>query len=813
MIAPNDIERRYHDASQLTGNSLKTVAYSQKIRDISSLSLPEVENIINRIAGIIPAGNVPGVILNGLARLSGRRPPPPTIRRDINLIFKGIEQTVDRLVYATFFAGPAAVILGYQKLLQLAGINPSDAFPEGLWQFYVEYALRDDTARHTNETAGFDAVLKAHGMRMTQVDRLTAWVMAAVHILHQYDDILANEWRERVYTDTYVQLCQGTAEAKQARRLYSDWEKTRPFGRIAETRPQENYPAFRQRKFNEYLASATQSFPDSIKQAWQQQVSAAASEKLPAYQQQMSILASLKPGPYEEERVPIAWQKANIGFIIAGHYYFIPVCLPDNNQPIDAGTVRAQIAAVLSSNADKSPAQLQPLARLKRSALANIRDQLDPTLVQELNTFRQTPILINFDVHPGRRPLAQIRQAERGIGHHPLTLFDTGETMVFDQSHIFFDGSWGAALAEMITNEALSWAVYLCKLPAAQPARSRPHSPTFTFSPNDWQQIQSAPQVALEASAENNTVNLPAILSLRKLFKRRNDLLNLTVNDLLILYRAIHAISYEPDARLVADLEQMGQQPELSEAIRVTLQAIAHPTQVNPAILIPVDASRRNPADRVHPLSFEVPLGDLDLTSLHQRTMESLDGYNRARHDRATNYEQFDSLQRHYLATLAAFGAVMTQIKQAAQIGETHSAGTIKLMAHVPKPLVQLLDKIPGQFDVLNDLIKGREVFSNIGAVVRTSSLTRFITAKDDNEKKSLGWGILTTANGTMVVTLRDFRPHVAQLAAAGHIDLVHRIAQDYLDAYIRGLNQYLFDLHRLTMASRETHATQPSRP
>ena len=263
----------------------------------------------------------------------------------------------------------------------------------------------------------------------------------------------------------------------------------------------------------------------------------------------------------------------------------------------------------------------------------------------------------------------------------------------------------------------------------------------------------------------------------------------------------------------MADLEQMGQQPELSEAIRVTLQAIAHPTQVNPAILIPVDASRRNPGDRVHPLSFEVPLGDLDLMSLHQRTMESLDGYNRARHDRATNYEQFDSLQRHYLATLAAFGAVMTQIKQAAQIGETHSAGTIKLMAHVPKPLVQLLDKIPGQFDVLNDLIKGREVFSNIGAVVRTSSLTRFITAKDDNEKKSLGWGILTTANGMMVVTLRDFRPHVAQLAAAGHIDLAHRIAQDYLDAYIRGLNQYLFDLHRLTMASRETHATQPSRP
>ena len=188
--------------------------------------------------------------------------------------------------------------------------------------------------------------------------------------------------------------------------------------------------------------------------------------------------------------------------------------------------------------------------------------------------------------------------------------------------------------------------------------------------------------------------------------------------------------------------------------------------------------------------------------------MEALDSYNRARHDRATAYEQFDTRQRHYLATLAAFGAVMITIKQAAQSGDTNSVSTIKLLAHVPKPLVQLLDKIPGQFDVLNDLIKGREVFSNIGAVVRTSSLSRFITAKDDNEKKHLAWGVLTTASGVTMVTLRDFRPHVALFAAAGQMPMAHRIAQDYLDTYVRGLNQYLFDLHRLTMASRETHAT-----
>ncbi len=810
MQAPSDVERRFRDASQLTGNSLKSVAFSPKMRDISTLSLPEVEKIVNRIASIIPAGNVPGVILNSLTRLTGRRPPAQNIRRDLNLIFKGVEQTLDRLVYATFFAGPAAVLLGYQKLLQLAGFDPREAFPEGLWQFYVEYALRDDTARHANETTGFDAILKAHGIRLEPVDRMTAWIMAAIHILYQYDDILANEWRERVYTDTYMRLTEDTPDAKLARRLYTDWEKIRPYGRTDETRPQENFPTFRQRKFNDYLQEATRGFPDAIQQAWRQQVSTAASERLHAYQHQMSILAALKPGPYEEERIPLLWQKTSIGVMVRGHYYFIPVATPGLDKPADPGTVRAQVAAILAQPSSDPAAELIPLARLKRSGFFQMREHLDPSFIQELSHLRQAPILINFDRQTARQPLAQIRQAERGIGSHALTLFDTDESMVFDQSHIFFDGSWGAALAEMMTNEALSWAVYLCKLPAAQPSPARPHSPALHLNSNDKSRLQSAPHVANEASAENNTINLPAMLSLRKLFKRRNDLLNLTVNDVLLLYRAIHAMTYQPDSGLLAECQHLAQQPETAAAAQATLAALTQSVRNNPAILIPVDGSRHNPSDRVHPLSFEVPLADLDLIGLHQRTMETLDEYNKARHDRATSYEQFDAMQRHYLATLAAFGEVMNRLKRAAQLGETPSVGTLKLAAHMPKPLLQLLDDMSGQFDVLTDLIKGREVFSNIGAVVRSSSLTRFITAKDDNEQKTLAWGILTTASGATVVTLRDFRPHVALLAAAGQMPLAHRVAQDYLDAYVRGLNQYLFDLHRLTMASRETHATLP---
>ena len=128
----------------------------------------------------------------------------------------------------------------------------------------------------------------------------------------------------------------------------------------------------------------------------------------------------------------------------------------------------------------------------------------------------------------------------------------------------------------------------------------------------------------------------------------------------------------------------------------------------------------------------------------------------------------------------------------------------------MPAPLQRLLDQVPGQFDVLNDIIKGREVFSNVGAVAPNSTLTRFITAKDDNDRKTLAWGVLTDAQGVMRVSLRDFRPHVAALQTIGRRDLAVRITEDYLDAYAQGLNKYVHDLHRITRFSRETRIIKP---
>ena len=78
-------------------------------------------------------------------------------------------------------------------MLKLAGVSPEDAFPEGTWQYYVEFAFREDTARHANETPGFDTILNYHQIYLDGLERLTAWAMAAITALHQYPHILANE--------------------------------------------------------------------------------------------------------------------------------------------------------------------------------------------------------------------------------------------------------------------------------------------------------------------------------------------------------------------------------------------------------------------------------------------------------------------------------------------------------------------------------------------------------------------------------------------------------------------------------------------
>lgn len=807
------IDPIYREASVKTATHLRTIAYSAMAQDLSRLSLPEIDQIVSLVAQIIPAGNVPGMILNGLARLPEHKPPHNIIKRDVNLLFRAVNDVLNKTVYNAFFAGPATVIWGYQNLLKLAGKDPEGAFPEGTWQFYVDYALREDTARHANETQGFDTVIRQFQIQLGRVDRITAWLMASIHCLHQYPALLANEWRERIFTRTLTEVTAQETNARQYASIYRNWEKQRPYARSQDS-GSLTYSEYRRICFDRFLNEATNHLPAPLQQRWQERIHLEQEKALPAYLRQMNILAYLDPGPYGETREHFPITQACIGLISGGPYYLLPVCEPGTNQPASFNTIRSQVAAILAEPGTTPSTALVRLAQIRRMSLADFKGHCNPQLRSALTALRYAPILLNIDPTPdlgktGNLPvLSELRQAERGIGDHPLTIFDAGRTFVFDQSHIFFDGTWGAALAEILTQEALSWAVYLKDLPAPRPSSTHPGAMHFPFTPLEQKTIQQAPGVSAEVGAENSSANLKAILSLRKLFKRRSDLLELTVNDLLILYRAIHALTYQPSPNLIQALQNLSANQPTRAAALAALEAIDSSKATNPAILIPVDASQRSPRDRLYPLAIEVPLQELNLLELHTQTLQSLGAYRQATGDREKRYANFDQLQRRYLATLAGFGEVMSKAKQIAIIGESASVGTIKLLAHLPPPLQRMLEAVPGHFDLLNDIIKGREVFSNVGAVAPSSTLTRFITAKDDNEKKTLAWGILTDAQGIMHISLRDFRPHVRHLEDAGQRPLAACMAQEYLDSYVLGLNRFIKELQQITASSRETKST-----
>ncbi|MCB8980534.1 MAG: hypothetical protein H6657_24240 [Ardenticatenaceae bacterium] len=797
-----DDSKRAIDATQATLHTLRNIAHTRKVHELSSLSLPEIDKLVAAIAKNTPAGNVPSVILNGLLRLPSRIPPAATVRRDIHLLFKGVEQAlIDKAVFGTFFAGPAAVLWAYQNLLKLAGKEVDASFPEGIWQFYVDYALRDDTARHAYETHGFDTTLRQHQMQLSPVDRVTALAMTAVYTLHQYYALLENEWRERVYTTILRELTADLPNHARFAALYPRWERLRPYGRGTDVQLQEDYPTYRRRKFDAFLTEAVLELPPAVQETWQKRVAAAEAKSLPAYQQQLSIRAYLEPSLYGEDRKPIPLEQMQIGIIHQGRYYLIPACADKNGRPLNVATMRGYITNLMYHADQTAPANLAELTQMKRSAFPEFLSGTSEGLRQELTSLRLAPIWINTDQQSRHQPLANLRQAERAIGDQPMTIFDTGETFVFDLSHIFFDGIWGAAVAEILTNEALSWAVYLHSLPTVTAPQNRPYAPALTLRATDQQRIQAAPQVAMEASAETSAIDLPAILELRELFKQRNDLLRMTVNDLLVLYRTVHALAYRPAPELVTQLEALLADGRTQAAAKSALTALQSPSS-NPVILIPVDASRRNPRDRVYPMTFEVPLDNLDLIGHHQRTLAALRNYERAMRNRQHLYDQFEKLQKSYLTMLAGFGEVLNRAKVRASTGESISLDTIRLLAHLPVPLQRLLDKIPDQFDVLNDLIKGREVFSNVGRVSPGSSLTRFMTAKDDNEKKELAWAVITDDEDMMHVTLRDFRPHVEMLTAVGRHDLAVRIIADQLDSFATGLNQFVRDLHRIATTS-----------
>ena len=301
---------------------------------------------------------------------------------------------------------------------------------------------------------------------------------------------------------------------------------------------------------------------------------------------------------------------------------------------------------------------------------------------------------------------------------------------------------------------------------------------------------------------------MDAFDEVRRLLTQRHADLRLTVNDLLILYRAMYNQRYQPSKELVETLEiaaEEGNRRQKKAAIEA-MNAIAAINQTLPAFLIPIDATALNPKERIYPVTFRPQPPWTTINPQHQKTYEILMRFEQSlqRREKRQTWQAFSDERTTYLEMLRMYNVLMLRYKEVALMGQSLSTRTLKILATVPKRLQSWLSTIPDRIDLLNDMLKGTEVFSNAGRVADSSSLTRFITAKDDNEKKVLCWGVMTCADDTMVITLRDFRPWVMELQASGLEEEAQMVTQDFLDGYAEGMYQYLRQLSYIVRAANK---------
>jgi hypothetical protein len=819
------------EARQSTLAALNAID-EETLLSLTELTLPQIHEIQAEIARILPAGNLPALILNGLVQLGKRKLAPEQVRQDVTALFRGVDLLPQGL-YGLFVAGPSAVLYAYQQLLRLAGKDVRDAFPQGTWQFYVEFALREDTARHTNETVGFHQALPAAPDEGVMA---AAWIWAALSLLYDYDDLLAVDWRERVMLRLLHKTAQELGVAFPSfRTLVRAWRARRPYHRPAKA----GYVRHRAEVFERFLDAHLGILPEQLRLEVRRRYAKRQRAALPAYQEQMTLLARLRPMRYREDKVSLPLWRASIGFVWQGETFLLPACTQDGrgrplctppgggaafplfpgedetlrdaagrrlrvdrrgrvlladddtllgvfNPPSPArilGWVRAILGRPAPSNA---PTLDLLLAGVSRREHPELRKALPPGSRSAVEALGHAPIIINWDERPGNRPLSQVRRDHRGVGDHALTVLRTDRSTIFDQSHIFFDGLWGMAVAEILTDAATHAHARFAPVQPMDVAVPVPLDLTLSAAWRErLQRRRQSPGVAVESTA----TDLAQLSRLRRWLKERG--VRLTVNDVLLLYRYFHALSYRPGKRVTRVFR--GLQARLSSDVFAKLRAaydaaLQREHTTNPALLVPMDATDVDPHERLFPTTFRNPL--TDFPKVFQKATDTYQIYQET--EAAEAWQAFDTARRRLLAYLEAFGRMMDAIKAVTMRGESFNTATLQLLGHLPAAMQDLLNVIPQRIGVLNEVLKGSEVFSNVGRVASGSSLRRFNSAKDDGPAKTLVWGVLTDDRGVLHLSLRDFRPFVSLLWEHGEIDAARELSQDYLDHYVTGLNDFV---------------------
>jgi len=837
-------QRNVDPAVSLEASRQNTLAALTQIDDnelvqLTRLTLPEIQAAKQEVAKVLPAGNLPAFVLSGLLKLKGRVISPNQMKEDLNALMRGVG-LIPRGIYGAFIAGPATVLYAYQKLVELAGKDPASAFPYGTWQFYLQMALREDVARHANETVGFqNALPDRHG----DLNAAAAWVCAIIELLYSYDDLLTVDWTERVVLRlildeaTEAKICEQPPFAS----LIGEWSKARPYHRPSTG---SDYVSYRKMVFQQFIQERLNALPSASRESFQKNYKARLAEELAAYQEQMTMLAVLDPDRYLEQKQMVPLWQAAIGFIWKGYTYLLPVCqynslgnplcylppadaapmplymMPDGTlcdearrkivvdrlgqvfyqdkgqfvgrlRPPDAGVIKGWLAAIMGAPDAPSPRLDLLLAQVPRQQQAALRQQL-PSLAQaELGALRRAPVLLNWDLQAADQSLAHIRRNHRGVGDHALTIFRTAKSMVFDQSHIFFDGIWGMAVAEILTHQAIYWQSQVGGMPTTTWAM--PPTP-LSFSGCGGVEEQARAAIRpIEAAGESGGVDTQRLTTVGQWLRQRG--VRLTINDLLLLYRFFHARQYSPSLqvrRALDSFQARALSPEAQAAVKEIDATLTRFRETPPALLIPMDASNVSPKERIFPTTFRTPLTDT-IQDQYAATFTSYMEYRTG--PTGENWTHFDVTRRELLAYLKAFGEVMDALKAVTMRGESFSTATIRLLGHLPVTMQYLLDQVPQRIGMLNEIIKGNEVFSNVGRVAPGSSLTRFISAKDDGQAKEMVWGFITDDQGQMRISLRDFRPFVPLLLAIGESALADQLAQDYVDSYVKGFNRFLAEL------------------
>lgn len=783
-------EQVVQQATQLTATNLrKLVAEASLHENTSHVSVPESEELIDLISQILPAGNVVGFVFNGLLHVKERKLPAAEGRAYFNSLFKGLAIVRNNAFYRMMFAGPATVLAGFTFLLQLAGATPEDYLPEGAWQFYVEFGLREDAARHNTETVGFQQAIKPMRPAPSEAEQLTAWALAAMWLIRDYHYLLGSVWEENVR----LALMEQTTGLP---RLHRTWEKIRPFKVPDALSRQISIPAYRRQRFDsfcsEQLAQVGSEQRLRFEEIWNDPArQAQRAADMQAYIRQLSILSYLEPGEYSEQRVPIRSADLHVGIIHKDTYYLLKFV--DPTTPTAQPLIHAQVESLLRTK-EHQPAQAdRVLLAAPRAVQQDLRRLLGPAQ-QPLKALQTAPIIINWDQTSAAQPLNVIRRGRRGIGDHALTIFRTDSSMVFDFSHIYFDGPWAMATAEMLTNQAIYYIEQRAYALGSRPHLEQPVMLDLSSSPRLERAAQKLSPPVNHLSAEA-AVNIAPITDLRRLLIRRTrPPIHLTVNDLLVLHRVIFNQRYKPGVRLQRALDDLCKKTDGKNLARMVEDMLVNLGQSNPSLLIPIDATHTNPKDRLFPSTFRNPF--VDFFPMHEELLRLLNlvGSKTTRKDEAVHL--FHRARADYVSVLDAFSRVMRRYRQIAMDGQSMSTTAIRLIAGLPGSMQKMMDDIPGRFAFINEAIKGEEVFSNVGQVTPGSSISRFSSAKDDNDKKVLVWGIMTDNHNQLCITLRDFRPPVIALAQAGYETVAQAVTQDFLDRFMDDLLAFVGEVH-----------------